>query len=405
MKILFISTWFPYPHDNGARIRIYHLLQALAQQHPLTLVAFLPSPEDKQYLPELKSWCTQVEVIERDPFWRDPRKKIGGYFSTRPRDIIRSYSVEMSRLVDSLTTQNNFDIVLASTLFTAEYSLQINDIPRILEEQNYTTGWMEERYKAQRNPLRRASGWFTWQKCQRYERWLYPQFAAVTMVSDRDRQAVRKAIPRYTGRLEVIPNGVDLETRHPGLAEPVLDTLVFNGSLTYAANREAMRWFTGQIWSLIRQRRPQARLTITGRTEGVDLGWLPKDANIHLSGYLEDVRPAVAGSWLAVAPLLDGSGTRLKILEAMALGTPVVATSKGAEGLEVTPGQDILIADRAEAFAGECLRVLEDAQLRGRLAQNGRRLVEQRYGWDAIGRRFCELVEDVAAEALPQVGN
>ncbi len=216
---------------------------------------------------------------------------------------------------------------------------------------------------------------------------------AVTMVSENDLRAVRDSMPGYHGRLEVIPNGVDLETRRFGMSEPQMDTLVFNGSLTYAANLEAIRWFVAEVWPLIQQKRPGTRLAITGNTDGLDLSWLAGDPSITLTGYLEDVRPVVAQSWLAVAPLQSGGGTRLKILEAMALGTPVTATSKGAEGLDVTPDKNILIADNPDDFALQCLRVLDSTSLRNTLAGEARQLVEQYYDWAMIGKKFCELVE------------
>lgn len=216
------------------------------------------------------------------------------------------------------------------------------------------------------------------------------------MVSENDLRAVRRTMPGYEGNLEVIPNGVDLERNRPGMYEPQAERLVFNGSLSYAANREAMRFFCGRVLPLIREERPQARLLITGSTQGADLQGIAGEPGVELSGYLEDVRPAVGSAWLAVAPILSGGGTRLKILEAMALGTPVAATRKGAEGLEVTDGKHILLAEQAPELARACLRLLGEPGLRQRLAENARRLVERQYGWQEIGRKFCRLVERAA---------
>jgi len=189
---------------------------------------------------------------------------------------------------------------------------------------------------------------------------------------------------------------VDLDWAVPGLAEPKADSLVFNGALTYYANADAMRFFAGEILPRIRAQRPSVMLRITGRSDGVDLTWLSADGSVALTGYLDDVRPVVAGSWACVVPLRIGGGTRLKILEAMALGTPVVATSKGAEGLDITPDQEVLIADEPAAFAAQTVCLLGDPELRQRLAANARLLVEERYGWQAIGSAFCQVVESVA---------
>ncbi|OGO29109.1 MAG: hypothetical protein A2Z16_08265 [Chloroflexi bacterium RBG_16_54_18] len=395
MKILFLSLWFPFPQDNGSRIRVNYLLLALHGKHQVHLISYLPSNAERNYLPEMERLCDHFDFVECDPFWRDPRQRLTGHLSLRPRDIIRGYNQEMEALVREVSYREHFDILIASCLEVAPYLLQIEHARRILEEHNFTTSWMHERFEDQEGVLRRAAGWVTWQKCRRYERWLYPQFQAVTMVSGRDLRAVKETIPGYQGRLEVVPNGVDLSSHHLGIAAPVNNTLVFNGALTYAANLEAMRFFTGSVLPLIRERCPEIKLTITGSTQGVDLGWLPQGANITLTGRLDDVRPTVAGAWLAVAPILSGGGTRLKILEGMALGTPVVASSKGAEGLAVTHGENIMIADEPRDFADACLKLLSSEDLRQRLAASARRFVEEQHDWQAIGRRFCELVESV----------
>jgi len=204
-------------------------------------------------------------------------------------------------------------------------------------------------------------------------------------------------VPGYAA-LEVVPNGVDIESYTGDFGSPVPDTLTFTGVLTYFANFDAIGFFLEEIWPRVRASRPGAKLWITGRTEGVPLERLSLDEGVNFTGYLDDIRPHVARSQVCIVPLRVGGGTRLKILEAMALGTPVVSTSKGAEGLDVTAGQDILIADEPQAFANAVLRLLDDADLRARLSENGRRLVSERYDWREIGTRLNAFLERVTEE-------
>jgi glycosyltransferase involved in cell wall biosynthesis len=171
---------------------------------------------------------------------------------------------------------------------------------------------------------------------------------------------------------------------------------VYNGALTYSANYDAMRYFLADIYPLIKQHVPEVSLTITGSLSGVELSGLALDKSVRLSGYVDDVRIPVAEASVCVVPLRQGSGTRLKILEAMALGTPVVATSKGAEGLDVTPGHNILLANDPGEFAAQVVYLLRSGSLRDQLAKHARLLVEQQYDWDQIGERFMVLVEEVA---------
>jgi polysaccharide biosynthesis protein PslH len=398
LKLLFISTWFPSPLDTGARIRVHYLLKTLAHNHSVDFIGFMPDLESEFFLPELRDWCSRVEVVRRSPFWQDPSKKYSGHFSLVPRDVLTTFSPEMAEITRRILQAFQHDVVICSIENVAPYALPNNGTPMILEEHNFMSSWMEERFRTQTSLLKKLAGWITWQKCRRYERWLFPQFDACSMVSDKDCQAVRAAIPACKGRVHMIPNGVDVEYHQPGLLPPVQDTLVFNGPLSYYANADAVQFFLSEIMPLIQKHRPDVHLSVTGRTDGVNLNELPLDHHVKVTGFLDDVRPAIAQSWACIVPLRIGGGSRLKILQAMALGTPVVSTSKGAEGLDVTNEREILIADEPDTFANQTLRLLEDLDLRARLARNGRTLVEAKYSWVEIGKSFSTFVEEVASE-------
>ena len=264
---------------------------------------------------------------------------------------------------------------------------------KILEEHNSLTRWMAERYRGQHGLLQRARCWVSWQKRRWHERRLYPHFELVTMVSRQDAQVTAELVQNEKLRVAVVPNGVDCAHNHPGLVARQPSTLIYNGSLTYRANYDAMGWFLAQIYPRIKAQIPKVSLTITGSTQGVDLAGLALDDSVTLTGFVEDVRIPVAAAAACVVPIRQGGGTRVKILEAMALGTPVVATSKGAEGLEVMDSDHLLLADEPEAFAGRTVDLLGNPDLCQCLAANARSLVEDRYDWQAIGARFVRLVE------------
>ena len=175
--------------------------------------------------------------------------------------------------------------------------------------------------------------------------------------------------------------------------EAIADTLIYSGALTYHANFDAVNYFLHDIFPLIQKECPDARLYITGSLEGVPLDQLPENDAVAFTGYLDDIRPAIARSWISIVPLRVGGGTRLKILEAMALGTPVVATSKGAEGLELIPDHDIVLADTPATFAESVLSLLNDPARRLQLSAHGRRIVSTKYTWQKIGQQFIEFVE------------
>lgn len=198
-----------------------------------------------------------------------------------------------------------------------------------------------------------------------------------------------------SGRVELITNGVDCDQHQPGLFPVRSNTLIYNGALTYSANYDAMHYFLSDIYPELRQRVPYITLTITGSTKDVDRSRLQLDESVQLAGYVPDIQSAVGSRAVCVIPIRHGSGTRLKILEAMALGVPVVSTTKGAEGLDVTDGEHLLLADEPHDFADRVCAILNDMTLRARLTANARHLVEQKYDWRTIGRSFADLVEPV----------
>jgi len=395
MRVLFLSTWFPYPPDNGSKIRVYYLLRALAERHEVTTVAF-HSAGNGHMPPQPIPGLEQVRVIPvyADPFRFVSLPPIAKFASPVPVSLWPA--AEMGRAVQCLARSKRFDAVVGFQAPVACYALLLSGAARILDVDTALSYQMYERYTKQHELAARLRAWVSWQKARFWEGVLLRQFQVCTVVGAQEVGLLDAMVDRRASQIIVIPNGVDCEHNQPGLASVRPNTLIYNGSLTYSANYDAMRYFLAEVYPLIRRQEPGVSLTITGSTVGVDLAGLKLDDSVRLSGYLEDVRPAVASASVCVVPIRQGGGTRLKILEAMALGTPVVATSKGAEGLDVVDGEHLLLADDPMTFADRTVQLLRDPALHQRLAVNARKLVEERYDWAQIGQRFVELVEETA---------
>ena len=393
MRILFLSGWYPYPPDNGARIRIFNLIKHLAARHEVTLLSFSSSPEpvSQERLGAMGPYCRSVTAVPYQQFEPHSLRALLGLFSTRPRAVVDTYSPEMAVLAKKVSGRETFDVVVASTQRAAPYALLV-DLPRVFEEVELTV--LHDKFARAENLVSKIRYGLMWWKQARYMGRLLPQFDGCTVVSERERDLVMRVMPEYDS-LAVVPNGVDLEVNTGDFGTPKPDTLIYPGALTYSANFDAMEFFLGDIFPLVKAQRPNARLRITGRYDGVPVERLPLGNGAELTGYLNDIRPAVAQSWACVVPLRVGGGTRLKILEAMALGTPVVSTSKGAEGLAVTHGENILIADDPGDFAQAVVCLLGDESLRAKLSANGRRLVEERYSWKTCAHRLEQLLYQV----------
>lgn len=400
MRILYLSAWFPYPPNNGAKIRSYHLLRALGTRHEVSLLSFAFDTPQPVNSAALASFCSQVEVVYSNPFQRQPASTALRFLSIDP--IVTRSLPEMTAAADRVYQRSAFDAVIASIEVNAVYALQAPvSTTKVLEEHNSLTRWMRERYEQQTSMLQRLRCWVSWQKTRAYEARLFPHFDLCTMVSRQDQQESLNLLKGRSTPVEMIPNGVDCEHNQPGLSVSQPDTLIYNGAITYGANYDAVQYFLSEIYPLVRQQRPGVSFTITGSTEGVDRSDLPVDDSVHFSGYVDDIRPVVSRHAICVAPLREGGGTRLKILEAMALGIPIVASAKGAEGLDVVDGEHLLIANEPQAFAMTIVRLLTDGELRCRLAHNARRHVEERYDWNSIGQQFVTLIEDAVQRKKP----
>jgi len=390
MRILFLSRWFPYPADNGAKLRSAHLIKHLGARHTVDLIAFTSEPVSGERLAAARRVCAQVQTVPYRPFQPGRWKALLGYFSPLPRSVVDTFNAEMQRAVAQAARAQAYDVVIASAIDMAPYALTVPDASRVLEELELTK--LYDLYREQRRPLDKLRAGWRWRKTARYVAGLLRNLDVCTVVSEREHECVIRAAPGCAP-VHVVPNGIDLRAPDFGLPQP--GTLIYSGALTYKVNWEAVEFFLRDVWPRIRAGRPDVRLAVTGQTGGLPLERLPGHEQVTFTGWLPDVREAVARSWVSVAPLLTGGGTRLKILEALALGTPVVSTSKGAEGLDLKPGRDILIADAPDEFAAAVLRVLQDAGLRADLSRNGLRAAAQ-YDWERIGPEFCALVEKTA---------
>ena len=392
MQVLFLSRWFPYPPDNGSKIRIYNLLKQLALHNDIDLISFASEQVTAERLAEMKRLCRCVETALYQSFQPRRLKALLGVFSWQPRFVVDTHSIELQKLVEQAGRLHSYDVVIASEIDMAAYALALPNVPRMLEELELTT--LHEQFLRQRHLFIKLRYGLTWWKTSRYVEHLLHHFSNCTVVSEPERQHLLRISP--DARAQIVPNGVEMAYYSGDFGAPQADTLVFSGALTYQANFDAMDFFLCEIWPRVLAERPRAKLSITGKLDGVPVHRLPHREGVVLTGYLDDIRPTVARSWVNVVPLRIGGGTRLKILESLALGTPVVTTRKGVEGLELADGRDLLLADEPADFAAAILRLLRDRELRAALGRQGRQTVEIKYDWHIIGHQWRQLVETIA---------
>lgn len=390
MRTLVVSTWFPYPPNQGSKTRAYHLLRALASEGEVSLLSFRDTDISESSLRHVREICEYVEVVNEEPFAQSALGKAFGWFSPKPRAIVGNYSKRMAKAVEARVSDWNPDIVVALTFIAAMYAKPFATAFRVADVDNLLALMLFEEYQAASTWHQKIRRYLAYRKFRRFERDLYTSFDLNLVTSNRDVDRIKEYMPLDTRQVLAVENGVDLNHYLPQEQLPTEGSMIFNGSVNYQPNFDAIEYFLNDIYPSIRRDVPDAKLRITGKVDKADLGSLQGREGVEFTGYLDDIRKPVAESMVCVVPLRKGAGTRLKILEAMALGVPVVTTVKGAEGLRVEPGRHVLVAENAQDFAQKTVRVLTDPQLRGWLAENGVELVRAHYGWEQIGSGFVD---------------
>jgi polysaccharide biosynthesis protein PslH len=398
MNVLFLARWFPYPANQGAKIRTFNVIEQLASQHQVTLAAFSDAETSPEHVEAMRQWTPRIATVPYRAFKPGGARALAGFLDARPRSIVDTHSAEFEALVRKLAAETRFDAVVASSLDMALYALAVPNTPRLLEE--IEIGNIQNLMLSETRPLARWRKAQTWRKWRRFTAEMLTQFQAATTVSESEQALIRNAAvafaPQAASRIHVLTNGADLKRLTGQFAAPVADRIVYSGALTYYVNYDAMQWFLGEIFPLVRAARPDAEIHMAGGQNGVDMDALPKPAGSMHIGHLKDVRPFVQSGMALVVPERLGGGTRIKVLESMALGTPVVANRNSTNGLHVTPGEHVLIGDTPREIADALVRVMTDAPLRATLSAKGRALIETRYSWQVVGERLNGLLGEIA---------
>jgi glycosyltransferase involved in cell wall biosynthesis len=390
MRILFLSAWFPYPVNNGSKLRIFNLLRELSAQHEIILLSFTEEKGARPDAPALKELCVEVHTVRKRRYTPHSLHALLGTFRRFPRSVYDKFSSEMARLIKRTVREDKIDLVIASQVDMAGYYDCFNGVPAIFEE--IEIGVLYEQYALAGSLKKKLRYWLTWQKHRAYLVELMRHFQAATVVSEREKELLRAHVLSNSCLLRVIPNGVNMSDYVYSESEVALNTLIFTGSFSFSPNYEAMIWFLREVFPLVLEEVPDTHLIITGKHGNRPL---PSTQNVTLTGFVDDIRPYVMSAAVSLAPIWTGGGTRLKILEAMALGTAVVATSKGAEGLNVQSGKHIFLADEPVAFARAIVKVLQNPNLRKKLADNAQQHLRNNYDWSVIMPQLFQLIEEI----------
>ncbi len=397
MKILWISPKLPFPLDSGDKIRQYSLIKQLSENHSIYLLSFLEKPEDVRYIPEIKKFCTAVETVvlpSRFPFF----KRVLTAGSSMMPFVARKYLCdEMQRRIMKLMSEVTFDVVQIEHVYMGSYfegAHGCRGAGKLLTMHNIESLLYKRQADVERSIAWKAYWYFEYLKLARYERRILSMCDAILAMSEIDKALLCAKHPGI--RSFIVPNTVDVSGYEISEDEVEPHLLMFSGSMNYPPNQDAVLFFCRDIFPRIKRRIPEAKFYVVGKRPPNSFVSLENSNDVVITGYVDDVKPYLRKTSVFVVPLRAGGGTRLKILEAMAMGKPVVSTGIGAEGLKVNPGGNILIADEPEDFASKVARLLKDSSLREKIGGNGRKLVEQRYNSKIAARTLEHAYNEIA---------
>jgi sugar transferase (PEP-CTERM/EpsH1 system associated) len=406
VRCLILSPFVPFPPEDGGRIRILELMKGLAERYDVDLLTLSDGGDAaKAGCDELQRLGFTVEPVEH--LSSRTRAALSALMSGRSFYGTLFWTDKYLRALTSRVESGGYDVVQCEFPYTGQYRQRVQTGRErwVLDEHNVEFALSESLSRVEDTSAHRLYRAYSDREAaarRREELAVCRLVDRIITVSESDRALLERAVPGL--RVSVVPNGVDLERFSP--MQPDASggaSAVFVGKLDYRPNVDAITWFCRAVLPLIRREVPSFTLTVVGRDSTKAVLSLARIPGVEIRGRVEDTRPVLQAATLAVLPLRAGSGTRLKLLEALAMARPVVATTPACAGIDVVTEKHLLIADSADEFAAAVLRLLADPALGARLGREGRALVAEHYGWPIAVRKLTQVYEELEthAEATP----
>jgi glycosyltransferase involved in cell wall biosynthesis len=402
LRVLFVTPYLPSPPRFGGQRRLHGIISGVAASHEVSVLSLVDPGEDHaEALRATSAYCRRVVTVP------NPFHGLGGAYkrALQLRSLWSAQSFErlvhpetlITDALDRMLASARYDLVQFEFVHTAAYRTRHAErlrsrVPFILDEHNIEHLLLARTARAGASLARRAFCAIDGRKVRAEEVDAWTRLDGCTLTSDHDREVLLADAPRT--RTAVVPNGVDLDAFRPSAGTPEPKSLLFFGAIDYYPNTEGLLFFLDEVMPRLRAATPGVHLRIVGRRppEAIRSRQGP---DVEVVGAVDDVRPHIERAAVVIVPLRIGGGTRLKILEAMAMGKAVVSTSLGAEGLDAVPERDLSIADDAAGLAAKIAELLDDPPRRRRLGAAARRFVEQGHSWSASVARLCDFYEEV----------
>ncbi len=396
MNVLQLSPRIPFPLTEGGSISIFNITRQLSERGARIYFVAVSGNQDVRVPIELSGICADVLVAKTTKGY-GAKSVARNFFSSVPVNLEKYHSKQILGKIIQFGGHKQIDLIHVDHLHMAYYGLALREIlkvPVVLREHNLELKIMERFSKSSSNPIFRAYAKLQLNKFIKYEPEICSQVDKCIMITEQDRErllSMRKNIDAV-----VIPAGVDTDFFRPDDFVGDENSIVYVGSLDWLPNVDGLKWFVGEVLPIVIKSKPNVKFYIYGKNVSHGIDKLDDGKNVFVKGFIEDVRRVFQKGRVVVVPLLAGSGIRIKILEAMAAGKPVVTTSIGCEGIKYEAGKNIIIANTAQEFADKTLMLLNDENLCGSIGKEASSFVRKEYSWHKIGGMFwdtyCEMI-------------
>jgi len=385
MRLLFIANRFPYPPFRGDKLKIYNLVKQLSKIHEIDLITFVEQQSDYQYLDELKPFFKNI-LLQDLPKWKSVLNVLLGFFNAKPLQVNYFKSTGFSKKVKQLIDENNYDAIHVQHLRMAQYAINISHPNVILDLPDAFSLYWERRKTVKRNFFVKILDNIESKKVMKYEALVLSKFkkSLVCSIEDSDFLVKKHGVKN----IDILPNGVDISVFKPSNHDYSHNNqLLFTGNMDYAPNVDAVIYFVSEVLPIIQEKR-KVKFIIAGQRPIEKVKILDNGETIFVTGFIQDLTSVYNDASVVVAPLRFGAGTQNKVLEAMAMGIPVVCSNIGFQGLGIENGQGAFMKTNAAEFAQQVIELLDSEELRRKTGELGIHVIQSKFSWENIANQL-----------------
>jgi sugar transferase (PEP-CTERM/EpsH1 system associated) len=391
LRILILASEVPYPPTDANRAVVYNLLRHFRNKHNVIMLAMTSGdrPED---VAVVRGLVDELVLVEHE-FTKTPGRRLLSMLTIWPFGVLLYRSKEFAGALEKLLRRKSFDVIIGGHINLAQYTVEVEHTPKVIAPLDAVSLYYKRQLGLTLNPAAFLYFLLQYWKVRRYERRTYNRYDACVLVARRDAEVIRELCPGLP--IFFAPSGTDVPA--PREVAKIPYAIGFLGVMDYPPNVDAATHFAHDIFPLVRKRIPEATFHVVGKDPSAEVRALERREGVVVTGTVPDVKEYLHRIQVFVCPMRLGAGMKMKMIEAMAVGLPVVSTTRGAEGMDFVAGREFLAADEPEEFAAAVVRLLKDERLREEFGRWGRLAVERSYTWDAHARAWEEVINAVAA--------